>query len=179
VVHVLVEATEESEAGILPSEEMLAEMGKYNEELANAGVLLAGGGDPADLEGRAGRRQLRALGQYARPRRLPQKAHLPGNDYRGHVARSYAGCSRLQGSIVSSPSSGQKEDGSGSRRPRMPYLRCPNCALLAHLPSLDPTAIACPRCHGLSTEQQRQPVEASLGDDPSFTTRPGGLPPQD
>ena len=41
---VLVKANEESEAGILPKEEMLAEMGKYNEELANAGVLLAGEG---------------------------------------------------------------------------------------------------------------------------------------
>jgi hypothetical protein len=41
---VLVKATEESEAGVLPKEEMLAEMGKYNEELANAGVLLAGEG---------------------------------------------------------------------------------------------------------------------------------------
>jgi hypothetical protein len=41
---VLVKATEESEAGVLPKEEMLAAMGKYNEELANAGVLLAGEG---------------------------------------------------------------------------------------------------------------------------------------
>ena len=41
---VLVKASEESEAGVLPTEEMLAEMGKYNEELANAGVMLAGEG---------------------------------------------------------------------------------------------------------------------------------------
>jgi hypothetical protein len=41
---VLVKATKDSEAGVLPSEELLAEMGKYNEELANAGVLLAGEG---------------------------------------------------------------------------------------------------------------------------------------
>jgi len=41
---VLVKASEESEAGVLPSEEVLAEMGKYNEELANAGVMLAGEG---------------------------------------------------------------------------------------------------------------------------------------
>ena len=40
----LVKATEESEAGVLPSEELLAEMGQYNEELAKAGVLLAGEG---------------------------------------------------------------------------------------------------------------------------------------
>ena len=41
---VLVKANEETEAGVLPSEALLAEMGKYNEELAKAGVLLAGEG---------------------------------------------------------------------------------------------------------------------------------------
>lgn len=43
-VMVLVKATEESEAGVLPSEEMLDEMGKFNEELVKAGVMLAGDG---------------------------------------------------------------------------------------------------------------------------------------
>jgi hypothetical protein len=41
---VLVKASEESEAGVLPSQEELAEMGKFNEELANAGLMLAGEG---------------------------------------------------------------------------------------------------------------------------------------
>jgi hypothetical protein len=41
---VLVKASEDSEAGVLPSTELLTEMGKYNEQLANAGVLLAGEG---------------------------------------------------------------------------------------------------------------------------------------
>jgi len=41
---VLVKASEESEAGVMPSEELLAEMGKYNEELVKAGVMLAGEG---------------------------------------------------------------------------------------------------------------------------------------
>ncbi len=41
---ILVKANEDSEAGVLPSEELLAEMGRYNEELAKAGVLLAGEG---------------------------------------------------------------------------------------------------------------------------------------
>jgi len=41
---VLVKATKDSEAGVLPSQELLTEMGRYNEELANAGVLLAGEG---------------------------------------------------------------------------------------------------------------------------------------
>jgi len=41
---IIVKASKESEAGIMPSEKLLAEMGKFNEELANAGVLLAGEG---------------------------------------------------------------------------------------------------------------------------------------
>ena len=43
-VMVLVKASEESEAGVMPSEEELTEMGKFNEELVNAGILLAGEG---------------------------------------------------------------------------------------------------------------------------------------
>ena len=41
---VIVKADKDSEAGILPSQELLAAMGKYNEELVKAGVLLAGEG---------------------------------------------------------------------------------------------------------------------------------------
>jgi len=41
---VIVKATKDSEAGALPSEELLTAMGKYNEELAKAGILLAGEG---------------------------------------------------------------------------------------------------------------------------------------
>jgi hypothetical protein len=41
---VMVKATEESEAGQLPTQEMLAAMGRYNEELVKAGVMLAGEG---------------------------------------------------------------------------------------------------------------------------------------
>jgi hypothetical protein len=41
---VLVKANEESEAGVLPSEEIVAAMGRYNEELAKAGVILAAEG---------------------------------------------------------------------------------------------------------------------------------------
>src|SRR5918993_1610976 len=43
-VMVLVKATAESEAGIMPSTELLEAMGKYNTELVNAGILLAGEG---------------------------------------------------------------------------------------------------------------------------------------
>ena len=41
---VMVKANEDSEAGVMPSTEMLTEMGKYNEELVKAGVMLAGEG---------------------------------------------------------------------------------------------------------------------------------------
>jgi hypothetical protein len=40
----IVKATKDSEAGVLPSKELLAAMGKFNEELMKAGVLLAGEG---------------------------------------------------------------------------------------------------------------------------------------
>jgi hypothetical protein len=41
---IIVKADKNSEAGVLPDKKMLTEMGKYNEELAKAGVLLAGEG---------------------------------------------------------------------------------------------------------------------------------------
>jgi hypothetical protein len=50
-VMVLVKASEESEAGVLPSEEMLSEMLAFNEELVKAGVMLAGEGLHASSKG--------------------------------------------------------------------------------------------------------------------------------
>ena len=41
---VIVKADKDSEAGVMPSQELLAAMGKYNEELVKAGVMLAGEG---------------------------------------------------------------------------------------------------------------------------------------
>jgi hypothetical protein len=41
---VIVKATKNSEAGVMPSEELLTKMGKFNEELVKAGVMLAGDG---------------------------------------------------------------------------------------------------------------------------------------
>src|SRR5512146_2551779 len=41
---VMVKATKDSEAGVLPSEELLTAMGRYNEQLAKAGIMLAGEG---------------------------------------------------------------------------------------------------------------------------------------
>jgi hypothetical protein len=43
-VMVLIKADKDTEAGVMPSEQLLAEMGKYNEELVKAGVMLAGEG---------------------------------------------------------------------------------------------------------------------------------------
>ena len=48
---VIVKATKSSEAGALPSEQLLAEMGKFNEDLIKAGVLLAAEGLQASSKG--------------------------------------------------------------------------------------------------------------------------------
>ncbi len=48
---IIVKATKNSEAGVLPSEKLLAEMTKYNEVLTKAGVLLAGEGLQASSKG--------------------------------------------------------------------------------------------------------------------------------
>src|SRR5579862_7406483 len=48
---IIVKASKESEAGVLPSHELLAAMGKYNEELVKAGVMLAGEGLQASSKG--------------------------------------------------------------------------------------------------------------------------------
>ncbi len=48
---ILVKADKNSEAGVLPSTELLAAMGKYNEELVKAGVMLAGEGLQASSKG--------------------------------------------------------------------------------------------------------------------------------
>ena len=50
---VLLKADKNAEAGVLPSTELLAAMGKYNEELVNAGVMLAGEGLQPSSKGRA------------------------------------------------------------------------------------------------------------------------------
>ena len=49
---VIVKASKDSEAGVLPSKELLTAMGKFNEELAQAGVLLAGEGLQASSKGK-------------------------------------------------------------------------------------------------------------------------------
>jgi hypothetical protein len=48
---VIVKATKDSEAGVLPNAKLLADMGKFNEELIKAGVMLAGEGLQASSKG--------------------------------------------------------------------------------------------------------------------------------
>lgn len=51
-VMVIVKASKNSEAGIMPSEKLLAEMGKYNEELVKAGIMLGGDGLQSSSKGK-------------------------------------------------------------------------------------------------------------------------------
>ena len=51
-VMVIVKANKDSEAGVLPSKEILTEMGKFNEQLVKAGVMLAGEGLHASSKGK-------------------------------------------------------------------------------------------------------------------------------
>lgn len=51
-VMVIVKASDDSEAGVLPSQEILEKMGNYNEELVNAGVMLAGEGLQPSSQGK-------------------------------------------------------------------------------------------------------------------------------
>lgn len=51
-VMVLVKATKDSEAGMMPSTELLTAMGKFNEELVNAGIMLAGEGLKPSSQGK-------------------------------------------------------------------------------------------------------------------------------
>jgi hypothetical protein len=50
-VMAIVKASKDSEAGVMPSEELLTEMGNFNEEMVNAGVMLAGEGLQASSKG--------------------------------------------------------------------------------------------------------------------------------
>jgi len=51
-VMVIVKATKSSEAGIMPSEKLLSDMGKFNEELVKAGIMQAGEGLHPSVKGR-------------------------------------------------------------------------------------------------------------------------------
>src|SRR6187402_3351830 len=51
-VMVIVKATADSEAGVMPTEQLLTEMGRYNEELVKAGIMLAGEGLKPSSQGK-------------------------------------------------------------------------------------------------------------------------------
>ena len=51
-VMVIVKATKDSEAGVMPSKELVAAMGNYNEELVKAGIMLAGDGLKPSSQGK-------------------------------------------------------------------------------------------------------------------------------
>jgi len=73
-VMVIVKATAESEAGAMPSEQMLTEMGNYNEELVKAGIMLAGEGLHPSSKGKrvlfSGRNRTVTDGPFAETKEL-------------------------------------------------------------------------------------------------------------
>jgi hypothetical protein len=73
-VMVLVKASKDSEAGVLPSTQLLAEMGAFNEKLAKAGVLLAGEGLKPSAKGArvkfSGNKRLVMDGPFAETKEL-------------------------------------------------------------------------------------------------------------
>ena len=73
-VMVIIKANKESEAGVMPSEQFLTEMGKYNEELVKSGVMLAGEGLHASSKAKrirfAGGKQTIIDGPFAETKEL-------------------------------------------------------------------------------------------------------------
>jgi hypothetical protein len=69
---VMVRANKDTEAGVMPEERLLAEMGRYNEELVKAGIMLAGEGLHPSSKGPGSSSQVRAgrssTGRSRRPR---------------------------------------------------------------------------------------------------------------
>jgi len=73
-VMVIVKANKDSEAGVLPSTELLTKMGKYNEQLVKAGVMLAGEGLHSSAKGKrvkfSGNSRLVTDGPFAETKEL-------------------------------------------------------------------------------------------------------------
>ena len=73
-VMVIVKASKESEAGVLPGTELLASMGKYNEQLVKAGVMLAGDGLQPSSKGKrikfSGKKRTVTDGPFAETKEL-------------------------------------------------------------------------------------------------------------
>jgi len=73
-VMVIIKANADSEAGIMPSEKVLADMGKYNEQLVNAGIMLEGEGLHPSSKGKrvnsSGGKRIVTDGPFAETREL-------------------------------------------------------------------------------------------------------------
>ena len=73
-VMVLVKATKDSEAGVMPTQTLLADMGKFNDELIKAGVMLAGEGLRPSAQGKrvlfSGRNRSVTDGPFAETKEL-------------------------------------------------------------------------------------------------------------
>ena len=71
---ILIKASKDSEAGVMPSPQLLAEMGKFNEELMKAGIMLAGEGLQASSKGArvkfSGDQRIVTEGPFAETREL-------------------------------------------------------------------------------------------------------------
>ena len=153
-VMVVVKASKESEAGEMPSEKLLAEMGKFNEELVKAGVMLAAGAgrtSAVQVLGRQADRHRRAVrrDEGADRRLLAVAGEVDGRGRRVAQARAhstrarrsrFARCSRPRTSARSSrPSCARRRSGcaprSSDRRTRRAGAdRCPRptaCARIA------------------------------------------------
>ena len=84
-VMVIVKASKESEAGEMPSEQLLTAMGKYNEELVKAGIMLAGEGLHPSSKGTRVRFSGTQAHRHRRPVRRDQGADRRVLDVAGQV----------------------------------------------------------------------------------------------
>src|SRR4028119_41164 len=117
-VMVLIKADQNSEAGVLPDEQLMADMGRYNEELVEAGIMLAGEGLHPSSKGKRvafdGPGRTASDGPFAptRARAPPRRAGAspaPGPAAPSPTARS-------PGPASSSPASGCGGSGTWTRR---------------------------------------------------------------
>ena len=124
---VMIKATPQTEAGQMPGEDVLAAMGRYNEELANAGVLL--GGEGLQPSSKGARVRFGADGQSGAKLAIT----LVGEDAAAHRRRVRPGA----GGLVDGGALPQtRAFRAGERRPRGGWVRRPRPRLLgaAHRP---------------------------------------------
>ena len=86
-VMVIVKASKQSETGEMPSQQLLADMGKFNQELMAAGIMMDGGGPASEFEGRAGEVYRQRPRGHARPVRQHIRTGLGLLDLEGEIAR--------------------------------------------------------------------------------------------